>query len=132
MINVDNYELQILMSKGTPVIDIREKFEWKETGILPASHLITFFDSEGKYDVDMQQLIVDYAFMQLQDFLIGKMSQGIVSQAIDTGGWQSPIGPEAFVNKMFDNEALKDYQVDNSWIKSQFEKGMNYVSTPRQ
>ena len=52
VINVDNYELQILMSKGTPVIDIREKFEWQETGILPESHLITFFDSEGKYDVE--------------------------------------------------------------------------------
>ena len=52
VINVDNYELQQLMSKGTPVIDIREKFEWQETGILPESHLITFFDSEGKYDVE--------------------------------------------------------------------------------
>ena len=52
VINVDNHELQSLMSKGTPVIDIREKFEWQETGILSESHLITFFDSEGKYDVE--------------------------------------------------------------------------------
>ena len=52
VINVDNHELQILMSKGIPVIDIREKFEWQETGILSESHLITFFDSEGKYDVE--------------------------------------------------------------------------------
>ena len=52
VINVNNYELQILMSKGTPVIDIREKFEWQETGILPESYLVTFFDSEGKYDVE--------------------------------------------------------------------------------
>ena len=51
VINVDNNELQSLISKGIPVIDIREKFEWQETGILSESHLITFFDSEGKYDV---------------------------------------------------------------------------------
>ena len=50
VINVDNNELQSLISKGIPVIDIREKIEWKETGILSESHLITFFDSEGKYD----------------------------------------------------------------------------------
>ena len=50
VLNVDNNELQLLISKGTPVVDIREKFEWKETGILSESHLITFFDSEGKYD----------------------------------------------------------------------------------
>ena len=52
VLNVDNNELQLLISKGTPVVDIREKFEWKETGILLESHLITFFDSEGKYDAE--------------------------------------------------------------------------------
>lgn len=61
---------------------------------------------EGKYDVDMEQLIIDYAFMQLQDFLIGRTSQAITSSVIDSGGWQSPIGPEAFVNKI--NQGISD------------------------
>ena len=49
--NIDNHTLQSLISVGVPIVDIREDFEWKETGIVPRSHLITFFDSEGKYDV---------------------------------------------------------------------------------
>ncbi len=36
----------------TPIIDIRTKAEWKETGVIPESHLITFYDKDGKYDQD--------------------------------------------------------------------------------
>jgi len=34
------------------IIDIRTPQEWKETGIVPNSKLITFFDDRGKYDVN--------------------------------------------------------------------------------
>ena len=50
--NVDNQKLQLLMAEGTPIVDIRQQVEWKETGIVPGSHLITFFNSDGKYDVE--------------------------------------------------------------------------------
>lgn len=49
--NVNNQELKFLISEGIPIIDIREEFEWKETGIIPESHLLTFYDSDGKYDI---------------------------------------------------------------------------------
>ena len=49
--NIDNRKLQFLSSNGVSIIDIREEFEWRETGVVPESHLITFFDSEGRYDV---------------------------------------------------------------------------------
>ena len=49
--NIDNQKLQFLISDGVPIIDIREEIEWKDTGVVKKSHLITFFDSEGKYDV---------------------------------------------------------------------------------
>ena len=48
--NIDNDKLALLLSKGIPIIDIREEKEWNETGIVPASRLITFFDSDGQYD----------------------------------------------------------------------------------
>jgi len=32
------------------VIDIRTRPEWEETGIVPGSHLLTFFDERGKAD----------------------------------------------------------------------------------
>ena len=49
--NIDNDRLKFLIDEGIPIIDIREEVEWKETGIVDRSHLITFFDAEGKYDV---------------------------------------------------------------------------------
>lgn len=33
------------------IIDIRTQPEWVETGIVKGSHLITFFDEKGNYDV---------------------------------------------------------------------------------
>ena len=49
--NIDSYQLRDLISDGVALIDVREELEWKDTGIIPKSHLITFFDSDGKYDV---------------------------------------------------------------------------------
>ena len=49
--NISNQKLRFLISDGVPIVDIREEFEWKDTGVVPESHLITFFDSEGRYDL---------------------------------------------------------------------------------
>jgi rhodanese-related sulfurtransferase len=48
--HIDNEELARLVAAGTPVIDIRTEGEWKETGIVKGSHLMTFFDERGRAD----------------------------------------------------------------------------------
>jgi len=50
VIDIDNAELAKLAAAGVRVIDIRTKPEWVETGIVPGSHLLTFFDERGKAD----------------------------------------------------------------------------------
>ena len=50
VIDVDNAEFARLMAAGVPVIDIRTVPEWEETGIVPNSRLLTFFDERGKAD----------------------------------------------------------------------------------
>lgn len=50
VIDIDSAELAQLAAAGVPVIDIRTKPEWVETGIVPGSHLLTFFDERGKAD----------------------------------------------------------------------------------
>jgi rhodanese-related sulfurtransferase len=50
IIDIDNAELAKLAASGVPVIDIRTSPEWEETGIVPGSHLLTFFDERGKSD----------------------------------------------------------------------------------
>ncbi|HIO71427.1 MAG TPA: rhodanese-like domain-containing protein [Campylobacterales bacterium] len=42
--------LQFIKS-GVKIIDIRTESEWLQTGILPGSYPITFFDERGNYNV---------------------------------------------------------------------------------
>jgi len=48
---IDNASLQALIDEGVSVIDIRREDEWRDTGVVEGSHLITFFDAKGRYDV---------------------------------------------------------------------------------
>jgi rhodanese-related sulfurtransferase len=48
VIEIGNTELKSLLQKKIPLIDIRRKDEWKSTGIVENSILMTFFDKNGK------------------------------------------------------------------------------------
>ena len=48
---VDSSELKKLIENGTPVVDIRSQREWRQTGIIKNSILLTFFDKFGQYDL---------------------------------------------------------------------------------
>lgn len=50
--NIDNDELKQLIAQGVPVIDVRRPEEWTQTGVVEGSHLLTFFDKQGRYDVN--------------------------------------------------------------------------------
>ena len=51
VINVDNTQLKKLLKKNISIIDIRTINEWNETGVIPNSLLITFFDKRGNYNL---------------------------------------------------------------------------------
>lgn len=48
LVDIDNAGLARLLAAGVPVIDIRTAPEWSETGIVPGSHPLTFFDERGR------------------------------------------------------------------------------------
>jgi rhodanese-related sulfurtransferase len=48
--DIDSAELARLQAAGVPVVDIRTPGEWKETGVVPGSHPLMFFDEKGNYD----------------------------------------------------------------------------------
>jgi rhodanese-related sulfurtransferase len=50
VVNIDNAELARLAASGAAVIDIRTAAEWKQTGVLAGSKLLTFFDEQGRVD----------------------------------------------------------------------------------
>jgi rhodanese-related sulfurtransferase len=45
--NLDNEQLKRLLSQGVPLYDIRRPEEWRETGVVAGSRLMTFFDARG-------------------------------------------------------------------------------------
>jgi len=50
--NIDNQELKQLIQQGVPLVDVRTISEWKKTGIVEDSHLLTFYDEQGRYNLD--------------------------------------------------------------------------------
>lgn len=50
IVDIDNAELARLAISGVPVIDIRTEGEWKESGVVPGSKLMTLFDEKGRPD----------------------------------------------------------------------------------
>jgi len=48
---ITNENLEAAIKEGIPIIDIRRIDEWSDTGIVPNSHKLTFFDQNGKYDL---------------------------------------------------------------------------------
>ena len=45
--DIDNDKLTAMMENQVPLVDIRTRKEWQATGIIPKSHLLTFFDTNG-------------------------------------------------------------------------------------
>ena len=52
VIGVDSAGLERLRADGVPVIDVRRAEEWRKTGVIEGSHLLTFYDAEGRYDLE--------------------------------------------------------------------------------
>jgi len=52
IIDIENAELATLSKSGVPVIDVRTAPEWEETGVVPGSRLLTYFDERGNANPD--------------------------------------------------------------------------------
>ena len=52
IVDVNNQQIKELSKINIPIIDVRRSSEWDQTGVVPESILLTFFDKEGKYNYD--------------------------------------------------------------------------------
>ena len=51
IVHVYNAGLQRLLADDAAVVDIRTPGEWRETGTIEGSHLLTFSDADGNRDI---------------------------------------------------------------------------------
>lgn len=52
MLETSSDKLAALIEEGVAVVDVRTPDEWRTTGVIPDSHLLTFFDNRGNYNLD--------------------------------------------------------------------------------
>ena len=52
VVNINNEQIKELSKINIPIVDIRRSSEWNQTGVVPKSILLTFFDKNGKYNFD--------------------------------------------------------------------------------
>jgi rhodanese-related sulfurtransferase len=50
--NLDNEQLKTMLEQGTPIYDIRRPDEWRQTGVVENSKLLTFVDDDGRLSPD--------------------------------------------------------------------------------
>jgi rhodanese-related sulfurtransferase len=50
--NVDNAALKVLVDDGVKIVDVRRPDEWRTTGVIPGSALLTAFDASGRFNPD--------------------------------------------------------------------------------
>nr|CRH05697.1 Putative protein with Rhodanese domain [Candidatus Magnetococcus massalia] len=46
--NINNEELKELLAKGVPLFDVRRPDEWKQTGVVEGSKLLTYVNGQGR------------------------------------------------------------------------------------
>ena len=52
IVDVNNEQIKELLKNNIPIVDIRRSSEWDQTGVVPQSILLTFFNKEGNYNYD--------------------------------------------------------------------------------
>ncbi|MDC0057578.1 rhodanese-like domain-containing protein [Pelagibacteraceae bacterium] len=52
IVDVNNEQIKELSKNNIPIVDVRRSSEWEQTGVVPKSILLTFFDKEGNYNFD--------------------------------------------------------------------------------
>ena len=57
--NVDNGQLKALLAEGVPLYDIRRPEEWRQTGVVAGSRMLTFVDGAGRVNPDILPRIQD-------------------------------------------------------------------------
>jgi len=50
--NVDNAQLQAMLEQNIAIYDVRRPEEWRQTGVIDGSELLTFVDANGRLKPD--------------------------------------------------------------------------------
>ena len=104
VVDVNNEQILELSNTNIPIVDVRSSSEWEQTGVIPDSILLTFFDKEGNYDLD-----------KWYENLLLEVEEGEPLILICRSGNRSRIIAEMMDTK-FDNVIYNAQRGITSWI----------------
>ena len=104
VVDVNNEQILELSKTNIPIVDVRSSSEWDQTGVIPTSILLTFFDKEGNYDLD-----------KWYEKLLLEIEEGEPIILICRSGNRSRIIAE-MMDKEFDNIIYNAKRGITSWI----------------
>ena len=104
VVNINNEQIKQLSKINISIVDIRRSSEWNQTGVVPKSILLTFFDKNGKYNFDEW-----YANLRL------KINEGKPIILICRTGRRTKIIAE-MMDKKLDNVIYNAQYGITSWI----------------
>lgn len=104
VVDINNEQIVELSKTNIPIVDVRSSSEWDQTGVIPTSILLTFFDKEGNYDLD-----------KWYEKLLLEIEEGEPIILICRSGNRSRIIAE-MMDKEFDNVIYNAKSGITSWI----------------
>ena len=103
-IDVNNEQIIELSNANIPIVDVRRSSEWEQTGVIPNSILLTFFDEKG-----------DYNYHQWYEKLRLEIDESKPIILICRSGKRSKIIAQ-MMNENFDHDIYNAKRGINSWI----------------
>ncbi len=120
--DIGNEELKAKLTAGTTLIDIRRPDEWKATGVIPGSHLVTFFDTGGKvnpnFGAELKKLISGPADEIVILCRSGNRSQMLSEYLAGQAGFTNVINVEKGISSWIENggEVTAPELPENCWL----------------
>ena len=105
IVDVNNGQIKELSKNNIPIVDIRRSAEWDQTGVVPKSILLTFFDKEGRYN-----------FNEWYEKLRLEIDEGKPIILICRTGRRTKIIAKMMEIKKFDNVIYNAKNGITSWI----------------
>ena len=105
IVDVNNEQIKELFKNNIPIVDVRRSSEWDQTGVVPKSILLTFFDKEGNYNYD-----------EWYEKLLLEIDEGKPIILICRTGRRTNIIAKMMEIKKFDNVIYNAKNGITSWI----------------
>ena len=108
VIDVNDEEIIKLSNVNIPIVDVRRSAEWVQTGVIPNSILLTFFDEEGNYNFDewfdklqLEISVTDPIILICRSGKRSKVVANMIDEKFNTIIYNAQSGINSWINKKF-------------------------------